>query len=142
MSVSQGETIDSEVRWELAERFVARFGAEPELYSAYYYDATRLAAEAVRDGGTDGESIRRHLNTLSESTPFLEVTGKIWFDGYSPVRTVGSSKDTSPRPSPTRYSSNTISILAPAASTLCLTGSQTRPTSPCSKDTTVCASGS
>lgn len=47
------------------EKFVARYGTEPELYAATYYDAIKLAAKAVNAAGTtDAAKVREEFSRL------------------------------------------------------------------------------
>jgi branched-chain amino acid transport system substrate-binding protein len=67
------------------ERFIAaykaKYGAAPQLSSAYAYDALLTIAEAIRRGGYSGEGIRNALYQIS----FDGITGTTRFDRFGDV---------------------------------------------------------
>lgn len=66
---------------QLSQQFVTnyrkRYGQEPDLWSAQYYDGTRLLQAAVNSGARTGSQIQNYLKTLNQ---FHGVTGPITFD--------------------------------------------------------------
>ncbi len=50
---------------EFAARFRSRFGHEPEVFSAYGFDALLALGEAVRSGGTAPGEMRRGLRSIT-----------------------------------------------------------------------------
>ncbi|MFL5577043.1 MAG: ABC transporter substrate-binding protein [Gemmatimonadaceae bacterium] len=67
-----------------AQRFVAafhaRYGADPDASAALAYDATRLVARALTDGGPSRGAVRDYLATVGRSHSFEGVTGTVRFD--------------------------------------------------------------
>ena len=59
------EAPDNPVAGDFAARFRARFGREPEVFSAYGFDALLALAEAVRTGGTAPEEMRRGMRSVT-----------------------------------------------------------------------------
>lgn len=58
----------------------ARYGAgEPDVYSAYYYEAMMIVAQALRSG-TSPEDVRSALNRMNGRSAFLGITGTTSFD--------------------------------------------------------------
>jgi branched-chain amino acid transport system substrate-binding protein len=50
---------------KFAERYRAKYGHDPELFSVLYYDAVMMIAEAIKIGGSDApEAIRDNLRKL------------------------------------------------------------------------------
>jgi branched-chain amino acid transport system substrate-binding protein len=62
------------------ERYRRRFGAPPDGFAAFAYDATRLLAGAIAARGASRERIREHLASLTAATAFRGITGSIHFD--------------------------------------------------------------
>jgi branched-chain amino acid transport system substrate-binding protein len=68
-------------------RFRRRFGEAPDGFAAHAYDATRLLAQALREGGTDRADVREYLDKLDARTAFRGVTGAVHFTpGGDPAR--------------------------------------------------------
>ena len=59
-------------------RFQARFGAEPDIYAGYGYDAGKLMIEAIIKAGPNRYRVRDQLTSLDE---YNGVTGHMSFDG-------------------------------------------------------------
>lgn len=68
---------------EAVRRFVAafraRFGTTPDGNAALAYDATRLVARAIEQGGDSRRAVRDWLASLDPATAFPGVTGAIRF---------------------------------------------------------------
>lgn len=63
------------VMLDFIERYVARWGVEPERYAAMYYSASYLIADAItRAGSLDSEAIREQLQATKD---FPCVLGKL-----------------------------------------------------------------
>ncbi|MEP7381822.1 MAG: ABC transporter substrate-binding protein [Gemmatimonadota bacterium] len=62
-----------------AADFRQRFGMEPDGNAALAYDATRLVARAVAEGGASREGVRRWLSTRTRESAVPGVTGSIAF---------------------------------------------------------------
>ena len=60
------------------QRFQARFGAEPDIYAGYGYDAGKLMIEAIVKAGPNKYRVHDQLTSLDEYTG---VTGHMRFDG-------------------------------------------------------------
>ena len=71
------------------QRFVAafrqRFGVAPDGNAALAYDATRMVARAVAEGGATREGVRDWLASRTEATAFPGVTGAIHFQASGDV---------------------------------------------------------
>lgn len=67
-----------------AQRFVAAFRAkyhaDPDASAALAYDATRLVAQALADGGPSRRAVRDYLATVGRARAFQGVTGAVRFD--------------------------------------------------------------
>ena len=61
--------------------FREKYGEEPDVYSAYAYDALKTIAEAIRIGGYSSEGIKNALKHIK----FIGVTGVTKFDKYGEV---------------------------------------------------------
>jgi branched-chain amino acid transport system substrate-binding protein len=72
-----------------AKRFVAayqaKFGELPEPYAALSYDATRLVAAAIGNGGPSRGAVHRYLASLDAARPFVGITGPVHFHNGDPV---------------------------------------------------------
>jgi len=53
------------VAGDFSARFRSRFGHDPEVFSAYGFDALLALAEAIRSGGTGPEAMRRGLCSVT-----------------------------------------------------------------------------
>jgi ABC-type branched-subunit amino acid transport system substrate-binding protein/predicted negative regulator of RcsB-dependent stress response len=51
---------------EFVERYRRRFQANPTLFAAQAYDATRLVLEAIKRGASSGKAVREHLTKLTD----------------------------------------------------------------------------
>jgi branched-chain amino acid transport system substrate-binding protein len=73
----------------IAQRFVnafrARFGREPDAKAALAYDATRVVARAIAEGGTSRSRVRDWLADLHGGRAFDGVTGRVQFDSTGDV---------------------------------------------------------
>lgn len=70
-------TDTSPLRAEFAAKYTKRFGQSPDTWAAQSYDAMRLVAEAVRNGGTNAVLLREKLKG---TRAFPGVTGELSFD--------------------------------------------------------------
>ncbi len=74
---------------EEVQRFTAafrqRYGMDPDGNAALAYDATRLVARAVADGGASREGVRRWLASRTRDNAFSGVTGSIAFQSTGDV---------------------------------------------------------
>jgi branched-chain amino acid transport system substrate-binding protein len=65
------------------QRFVAayraRYGTTPPPDAALAYDATRLLAAAVAQGGATRRGVQRYLASLDAQHPFVGVVGPVYF---------------------------------------------------------------
>jgi branched-chain amino acid transport system substrate-binding protein len=62
------------------KRYRERFGAAPDLFAAYAYDATRLVVATIRSEGLNRARIRDALTAIRE---YRGVTGTMIFDATS-----------------------------------------------------------
>lgn len=60
--------------------FRAKYGADPDASAALAYDATRLVAQALAEGGPSRGAVREYLATVGTSHAFQGVTGAVTFD--------------------------------------------------------------
>lgn len=72
---------------EFVDKYVERFGAEPDIYAAHFYDAVYMLRDLAENGATDGASFAEALSALGESNPWTGgVTGEVAFDENGMVR--------------------------------------------------------
>lgn len=70
---------------EFVERFTRVVGREPRHGEAIYFDATMIAAAAIRDGNHSRESVAEYVGSLgARRPPYSGVTGSIGFAPGSP----------------------------------------------------------
>ena len=62
------------------EAFKKKYSKEPDVYAAYYYEATKIVAKAIKEGGYDGDKIKDKLYAMSGENAYNGVTGKTSFD--------------------------------------------------------------
>lgn len=62
------------------EAFSKKYGKDPDVYAAYYYEATKIVAKAIKDGGYDSEKIKESLYAMTGDKAYTGVTGKTSFD--------------------------------------------------------------
>jgi len=72
---------DDEIK-EFMRAFKAKYNAEPDVYSAYAYDAMRIIIDAIGNGGYTSEGIKRALYAINN---FKGVTGFTSFDQFGEV---------------------------------------------------------
>lgn len=65
--------------------FKAKFNQDPDVYSAYYYEATNLVAQVLRDSGATGEAMRKGLDAMNGARAFHGITGTTSFDSRGEV---------------------------------------------------------
>ena len=65
------------VQEDFKAAFQAKFGAEPAICAQYFYDATNLAIEAMKSGGTTGPEIDK---AMAKTKDYVGVTGSITFN--------------------------------------------------------------
>ncbi len=58
---------------------------EPDVYTAYYYEATKILSQAITDGGTRAEDVKRALYRISGAEAYVGVTGRTSFDAKGEV---------------------------------------------------------
>ena len=63
------------------DKFKAKYGKEPNVFSAYYFDATNVILEAILHGARTSDEIKSHLY----QNEFMGVTGRTKFDRYGEV---------------------------------------------------------
>lgn len=68
---------DPKVYGEFVARYRKRYGEDPEVFGAQYYDTIYLLAEAIRRGGTTPEGIQKALLGIKN---YKGVCGTISFD--------------------------------------------------------------
>ena len=83
MALAYG-TADQEIK-DFQTAFMAKFGQEPDVYSAYYYEVTKLIAHVIKDSGSTGEAIRQGLQATSGKNAFHGITGETSFDARGEV---------------------------------------------------------
>jgi branched-chain amino acid transport system substrate-binding protein len=65
--------------------YAAKYGpGEPDVYSAYYYEVTRLLAEALKKGLAP-ETVKASLYAMNAQHPYVGITGKTAFDAKGEV---------------------------------------------------------
>lgn len=78
MALAYG-TADRDIK-RFQDAFMSKFGQEPDVYSAYYYEVTNLVAHVIKRSGITGEAIRRGLQATSGSNAYHGITGETSFD--------------------------------------------------------------
>jgi branched-chain amino acid transport system substrate-binding protein len=58
----------------------AHGGEKPGVYTAYYYEVTKIIAQAIKEAGYDGKKIRDYLYSLNGSKAYQGITGTTSFD--------------------------------------------------------------
>ncbi len=72
---------DEEIK-RFTNSFNTKYSLEPDVYSAYAYDALKIIAEAIQRGGYSSEGIK---NALYQIKDFIGVTGITSFDTFGEV---------------------------------------------------------
>lgn len=62
------------------EAFRKKYNKEPDVYAAYYYEAAKIVAKAIKEGGYDSEKIKERLYAMTGDNAYNGVTGKTSFD--------------------------------------------------------------
>lgn len=66
--------------------YATKYGAgEPDVYSAYYYEATKLLAKAIETGGPQPDQVKAALYAMTGEKAFTGITGKTSFDAKGEV---------------------------------------------------------
>ncbi len=80
------QVYDPEAKDEIVQKFVKaykdRFNATPDIFAGLSYDATKIVALAMRQGGLQSEQIKKTLYTIKD---FHGVTGLTTFDANGDV---------------------------------------------------------
>lgn len=80
------QVYDPEAKDEVVQKFVKaykdRFNATPDIFAGLSYDATKIVALAMRQGGVQSEQIKKTLYTIKD---FHGVTGLTTFDANGDV---------------------------------------------------------
>ncbi|MFZ1220097.1 MAG: ABC transporter substrate-binding protein, partial [Chthoniobacterales bacterium] len=63
----------------------AHGGEKPGVYAAYYYEVTKIIAQAIKEAGYDGKKIRDYLYSLNGSKAYQGITGPTSFDSKGEV---------------------------------------------------------
>lgn len=63
----------------------AHNGEQPGVYTAYYYEVTKIVAEAIKNGGYDGKKIRDYLYSMNGKKAYKGITGVTSFDAKGEV---------------------------------------------------------
>jgi len=74
---------------QIAE-FVGKFkesnnGQEPDVYAAYYYEVTKIIAEAIKNVGYDADRIKAYLYAMNGPKAYRGITGITSFDARGEV---------------------------------------------------------
>lgn len=72
---------DKEIK-EFSEKFKTKYGEEPDVYSAYAFDAIKIIVKAIQEGGYISEGIKNELYKMKD---FKGVTGLTTFDKFGEV---------------------------------------------------------
>lgn len=83
MALAYGSA-DREIE-EFNAAYKAKFGEDPDVYSAYYYEVTNLLANVIRKTGASSEEIRRGLESMSGQNAYHGITGTTSFDARGEV---------------------------------------------------------
>jgi len=55
-------------------------GRDPDIYAAYYYELTKLVAQAIKESGYDADKIKNYLYTINGPKSYKGITGITSFD--------------------------------------------------------------
>lgn len=66
-------------------RFRAAYGHDPDVYAAYYYEVTKIVAQAIRDSGASGDAIKKGLYAITGANAYVGITGRTSFDSRGEV---------------------------------------------------------
>ncbi len=61
-------------------KFMQKYKKEPDVYAAYYYDATRITALAIKECGLDSDKIKAYLYAMTGNHGYKGITGITAFD--------------------------------------------------------------
>jgi branched-chain amino acid transport system substrate-binding protein len=75
---------DHEIQ-EFMTHFRARYGSDTDVYAAYYYEATRIIAQALKEVGADANAIKSYLYRLHGPMSYKGITGTTSFDAKGEV---------------------------------------------------------
>lgn len=75
---------EDETVQEFVEGYREKYGVDPNTFSAYAYDATQIAIDAIRGAGADRAAINAYLQGVKDRKG---VTGYNTFDEYGDVST-------------------------------------------------------
>jgi len=68
------------------QAYAAKYGpGDPDVYAAYYYEATKIAARALEEAGPDPEQVRQYLNSMNGDGAYTGITGRTAFDANGEV---------------------------------------------------------
>ena len=73
---------DNPIIKTFVQRYTEKYGSAPGIYAAHAYDALRIIAKAIKDGGYSADGIRQALYSIKN---FPGVTGETSFDEYGDV---------------------------------------------------------
>ncbi len=66
-------------------RFQEKYNKEPDVYAAYYYEVTNIAAYALKKAGKNTEEIKDILYSINGENSYNGLTGKTSFDSNGEV---------------------------------------------------------
>lgn len=72
---------DEEIK-NFVQAFKTKYKEEPDVYSAYAYDALKIIAQAIQEGGYSSDGVKKALYGIKE---FKGVTGITFFDKFGEV---------------------------------------------------------
>jgi branched-chain amino acid transport system substrate-binding protein len=67
---------------EFSTAFENKYGKEPDIFAAYYYEVTKLIASTIREGGYNSDAIKRSLYSITGEKAYKGITGMTSFDQY------------------------------------------------------------
>jgi len=67
------------------QAFREKFGEDPDVYAAYYYELTNLLAQVIRNSGSNNEAIRQGLVSMTGNNAYHGITGETSFDSKGEV---------------------------------------------------------
>lgn len=66
---------------DFTEKFKKKYnGKEPDIYAAYYYEVTKLIAQAIKEAGYNADKIKNYLYSIHGQKCYKGITGITSFD--------------------------------------------------------------
>jgi len=84
-SLALGYGVTDEQIHTFEAAFRVKYGKDPDVYAAYYYEAAQIVASAIEAAGRDPEKVTEYLASMSGLRAFTGITGVTAFDARGEV---------------------------------------------------------